>query len=154
MFLMKTQVARESGVTQNDDNNTFAAALLSCPISHMCLFTTINFRNQCKFNKHSSLRFHCFNTFDVAPSPGIALVSVCELSGRAVQPTDGGLLPLDVGGARGGGERSDPSGHSSAEQQTNAAPPTDDLSGSLPKQYCGRCTLIRIAIPDPIFPRP
>ena len=81
MFLMKTQVARESGVTQNDDNNTFAAALLSCPISHMCLFTTIYFTNQCYYNKHSLLRFHCFNTFNVAPSPGIALVSVCEPSG-------------------------------------------------------------------------
>ena len=73
----------------------------------MSVHTHFYYSNQCKINKHSSLQFHCFNTFDVAPSPGIALVSVCELSGRAVQPTDGGLLPPDVGGARGGGERFD-----------------------------------------------
>ena len=32
-----------------------------------------NFINQCKTNKHSSLRSHCFHLFNVAPSPGIAL---------------------------------------------------------------------------------
>ena len=39
-----------------------------------------------------------------------------------MQPADGGLLPPDVGGALGEGERFDPVGHSSAEQQTIAAP--------------------------------
>ena len=70
---------------------------------------------------YSVLTFH-FNKFNVAPVPGIALGWVWRLGPRAVQPADGGLLPPDVGGALGEGERFDPVGHSSAEQQTNAAP--------------------------------
>ena len=147
----ETQVAREDGVTLNDDNNALRPRRYLVHISHMSVHQQFNFANQCKCNKHSSLSSHCFNSFDVAPSPGIALKIVCELSGRAVQPADGGLLPLDVGGARGGGERFDPSGHSSAEQQTIAAPLPRRLSGSLPQQYCGRCTLVKIT---PISTRP
>ena len=88
---------------------------------------------------------------NVAPVPGIALGWVWRLGPRAVQPADGGLLPPDVGGALGEGERFDPVGHSSAEQQTNAAPLPRRLSGSLPQQYCGRCTLVKIT---PISTRP
>ena len=87
----------------------------------------------------------------MAPVPGIALGWVWRLGPRAVQPADGGLLPPDVGGALGEGERFDPVGHSSAEQQTIAAPLPRRLSGSLPQQYCGRCTLVKI---PPISTRP
>ena len=96
----------------------------------------------------AKLAFHQLN---VDPVPGIALGSVRRLGPRAVQSADGGLLPPDVGGAQGEGERFDPAGHSSAEQQTNAAPLPRRLSGSLPQQYCGRCTLVKIT---PISTRP
>ena len=99
---------------------------------------------------YSVLTFH-FIKFNVAPVPGIALGWVWRLGPRAVQPADGGLLPPDVGGALGEGERFDPAGHSSAEQQTIAAPLPRRLSGSLPQQYCGRCTLVKI---NPISTRP
>ena len=121
-------------------------------IFHMSVHNHFYYSNQCKTNKHSSLQFHCFNMFNVAPSPGIALISVCELSGRAVQPVDSFPQMSVEPGAEVRG--STPAATPAPSSRPSQLPSTDDLSGSLPKQYCGRCTLIRIAIPNPIFPRP